>query len=88
MRGTEGRLRGRLKHVCICLVVNTYEVRGRTEELRGPAAAQLRGNVAFSDRRNAVIQATCYNIAKSRVSIARTEVLTLIRSVDVFSKSL
>ena len=47
VRGTEGRLRGRLKHVCICLVVNTYEVRGRTEVLRGRAAAQLRGNVAY-----------------------------------------
>ena len=34
------------KHVFICLVVITYEVRGRTEVLRGRAAAQLRGNVA------------------------------------------
>ena len=29
---------------------------------------------AFSDRRNAVFQATCYNITKSCVSTARTEV--------------
>ena len=46
MRGMEGRLRGRLKARIYLLVVNTYEVHGRTEVLRGRAAAQLRGNVA------------------------------------------
>ena len=38
VRGMEGRLRGRLKARIYLLVVNTYEVRGRTEVLRGRAA--------------------------------------------------
>ena len=36
---------------------------------------------AFSDRRNAIIQATCYNIAKSCMPSARTEVTYLVSYV-------